>query len=680
MKSVTLIALAALLLVPVLAGAAEQAPVFVLESFDSPSLPETVVLNDVKARLVRRDGGRALDVRFPKSERPGVRFAPRQGVWDWSPYEGVAIDIHNPGREPVQVFLRVDSRAPDGKRLVGRCQRVLPPKQTTTAQLLFTNGGAGQFDGLRAIPFYGIVSKHGSSIGGFAIEFPAITALNIYQNRPERKSRLIIDNIRLFPPGHVLGQVVPFPFVDRFGQLIPKEWPGKIHDEAELAACLEQEHAALSAAPQLPGRDELGGWADGPQLEATGWFRTERVDGKWWLVTPKGHLFFSVGMNCVRTGDSTRVAGREHWFAWVPESAENVSFHRENLARKIGGDWRDPWRDLVYARLKSWGYNTIGNWSDRAIIDASPIPHTASAVVHDVCRRIEGSEGFWGKMADVYDPDFVPKVDGRVAQLVAPFADKPLCIGYFIDNEIAWESIAPGTLASPPEQPARIVLIERLKQKYPSIAELNKAWDTDAAGWDELRAPAAPNAVCTADTDAFVYAFARHYFETMAAALHKHAPNQLYLGCRFQMIAPDPVVRACAENVDVVSFNRYSRFMRPEEWSGENDLGKPILVGEYHFGSDDRNMFHPGIVAAPTQAERAEGFMEFVRSVVDCPAFVGCHWFQFIDQPITGRTGDGENFNVGFVDVCDNPYPEMVDAARTVYSEVYERRFGAPAR
>jgi hypothetical protein len=43
------------------------------------------------------------------------------------------------------------------------------------------------------------------------------------------------------------------------------------------------------------------------------------------------------------------------------------------------------------------------------------------------------------------------------------------------------------------------------------------------------------------------------------------------------------------------------------------------------------------------------------------PELIGTHWFQWADQPSTGRF-DGENYNIGLVDVTDRPYPELVGA------------------
>ena len=103
-------------------------------------------------------------------------------------------------------------------------------------------------------------------------------------------------------------------------------------------------------------------------------------------------------------------------------------------------------------------------------------------------------------------------------------------------------------------------------------------------------------------------------------------------------------------------------------------LGKPCIIGEFHCGALDRGLFHPGLVSTASQAERAQTFTNYVRSVVDNPAFVGAHWFQYLDEPLTGRTLDGENYNIGFVTVTDTPYPEMVQAARSVLGEAYARR------
>ena len=56
-------------------------------------------------------------------------------------------------------------------------------------------------------------------------------------------------------------------------------------------------------------------------------------------------------------------------------------------------------------------------------------------------------------------------------------------------------------------------------------------------------------------------------------------------------------------------------------------------------------------------------------------SLIGTHWFQWIDQPNTGR-GDGENYNIGFVDITDRPYPDMVEAMKTTFGRLYDVHSG----
>ena len=98
----------------------------------------------------------------------------------------------------------------------------------------------------------------------------------------------------------------------------------------------------------------------------------------------------------------------------------------------------------------------------------------------------------------------------------------------------------------------------------------------------------------------------------------------------------------------------------------------PLIMGEFHFGALDRGMFHTGLVPVADQAERAEAYREYVRGLLRHPQFVGCHWFQYRDEPTTGRAYDGENYQIGFVDVADTPYPETVEASREVGYGLYD--------
>ncbi|UCF39498.1 MAG: hypothetical protein JSU96_13690, partial [Acidobacteriota bacterium] len=54
---------------------------------------------------------------------------------------------------------------------------------------------------------------------------------------------------------------------------------------------------------------------------------------------------------------------------------------------------------------------------------------------------------------------------------------------------------------------------------------------------------------------------------------------------------------------------------------------------------------------------------------------IGAHWFQWVDQPSTGRY-DGENYNIGLVDVTDRPYEELTEALKTTHQRLFKIHSG----
>ena len=77
-------------------------------------------------------------------------------------------------------------------------------------------------------------------------------------------------------------------------------------------------------------------------------------------------------------------------------------------------------------------------------------------------------------------------------------------------------------------------------------------------------------------------------------------------------------------------------------------------------------------VAKDDKAARAEALRTFVRGALSNPLLVGCHYFQYRDQPLVGRD-DGEAYQIGFVDVCDRPYREVAEASREIGETLYEQ-------
>ncbi|MEM9528805.1 MAG: beta-agarase, partial [Bacteroidota bacterium] len=95
--------------------------------------------------------------------------------------------------------------------------------------------------------------------------------------------------------------------------------------------------------------------------------------------------------------------------------------------------------------------------------------------------------------------------------------------------------------------------------------------------------------------------------------------------------------------------------------------------GEFHFGATDRGHVHPGVKLASDQQDRGTKYRDYIQGALRNRQLVGAHWFQYTDQAMTGRE-DGENYNVGLVDIADSPYPELIKAIRETNFAMYTYR------
>jgi len=145
-------------------------------------------------------------------------------------------------------------------------------------------------------------------------------------------------------------------------------------------------------------------------------------------VDPDGRLFWSHGIDCVRAMDVTPVEERESWFENFPgdqagckefivprayalkghyagRSPKSFSFAGANLKRKYGAEWKQVYSDVIHLRLRSWGLNTIANWSEESTRLLRRTPYT-DAISSGGAQKIEGSDGYWGKFPDPFNPGF----------------------------------------------------------------------------------------------------------------------------------------------------------------------------------------------------------------------------------------------------------------------------------
>ena len=448
------------------------------------------------------------------------------------------------------------------------------------------------------------------------------------------------------------------PLIDEFGQYTHLEWPGKAHTAADLKKAWSAEADALAKDHSLPNLDQYGGFAS-TQAKATGFFRVEQINGIWWFIDPDGHYFYSTGVNGIGTTSGTRVTGREDYFAKIPppsapagggrggfgggRGGAQTSFYTANLQNRYGADFMAPWATLTSERMGAWGLNTAYGPN---LNNALPADGQKKAYVANV--RIGQSGPSVMGLPDVYSDTFEQQANATIERSVTPLKDDPWLLGYFIGNEPPW--------------PGRESQFVDLVLQGPPSAMQNRFKAALAKGdTPEIRRGLV--------LDAFA-----HYLAVINTALKKSDPNHLNLGIRFGGTPPDYVVKL-AKNFDVYTLNKYRFEPPPETISNVHKLtGLPVLVGEFHIGVPDRGMA-PGLVQAMNQQERGLAYSYYVEHAAAHPEVIGTHWFEWIDEPVSGRN-DGENYNIGWIDVTDQPYADLVNAAKITHARLLDIHSG----
>ena len=666
----------------------------VIFDFENESQVEFVKPQDATFELVSNGSNKFIKVNNGFSTKePGVKLLPpKNQTWDLSSYYQIKADVSNIGEEEIQVEMFVGNDPNMLLRWYCSDYVDLKPGEsaTITVNLAWTpwiNKPQIKFKGMNGAP------------GKIKADLSKVSEIVFSSRYAMQPNNFTVDNVRATGNYEERASKDFFPFVDQYGQFIHKEWKGKIHSDNELKATAKKEVTKLKASKGAPNIGKYGGWTAGPKLNATGFFRTEKVDEKWWMVDPEGNLFWTAGLNCVASDAVfTGITQREEYFKELPQKDSKLgqfynkatiaphgfyadktpydtyNFYQSNLYRKYGDDWLKSFQDIAHLRIRDWGMNTIGFMSDFGATRQGRTPYVGSIWINNT-PKIEGSKGYWGKFHDVFDPKFKEAVKQSIISQKEG-ANDPYCIGYFVDNELSWGllgSLSVGTLESPASQPAKIEFIKDLKLKYNKIENLNKVWHTNHASWNALLSETkSPNEEkAKVDLIAFYKKIANTYFKDINSELKKVAPHQNYLGCRFAWANNDVVLSTASKYLDIMSFNKYEYSI--ENFKLPKGIDKPVMIGEFHFGATDRGSFHIGVKKARNQSERGQMYQNYIQGALKHPNIIGAHWFQYIDEPNTGRF-DGENYNVGFIDITDNPFDEVIEKVKETTYSMYEFR------
>jgi len=428
---------------------------------------------------------------------------------------------------------------------------------------------------------------------------------------------------------------------------------------------------------------------------ATGFFHLDKIDGRWWIIDPDGYGFWSVGMNAV---------------------TYNFNKNYEQQVRRNYKGTRE-WARHSIARLIKWGFNTIGCWSSNEVCyEASKmqIPYTKYLAL---AGGGKDPEDYWPKpqswwvqsrmgrkvfFPDPFDPEWHKFVDERVNEICKPLKDDPYLLGYFVENEFSYAGAFGGDVTgfridhlynyiwSPKCAEA---FVNWLRERYQNdISKLNAKWSPYRHykyKWKsfenilEVKAQVrGPDDPIIEDLKAFEEYVVANFVNKTIEAIKKVDPNHMICGTRFASLHAIPDTVKPYGRYNIVTFNNYPALYpshKPWEtvpleihdsliermaWLHEM-TNRPLMLTEFGFfgcDTDLPNLPDGSLALVETQAERAEGYKNWIYRLASIPYLVGAHWFCWVD----GHT------NYGVVDWRDMPYETLINTMSKINRKIYK--------
>jgi hypothetical protein len=311
--------------------------------------------------------------------------------------------------------------------------------------------------------------------------------------------------------------------------------------------------------------------------KAVNYFKVAQRQGRWWLITPEGKPFFSLGLNHI---DSSPLRYAEAGDVWH---------------RKYGNSTERWLKESVRRDLLDWGFNSIG-WTQEVVIRGDLIHRHSPAFTWEeyqwldlpYCHLLPFAETHqWEnetRHTDFFSKDFEDWCDYVARSQCARFAGDAKLIGYFYTDCPMWVHTRPPN-----------------RWKGPLFDPAKLKTDTGKAELCRL---------------------ATRYYQVTYDAIRRYDKHHLILGDRYEASAPLPmeVAEAAKPFVDVLCFQDFREPVKNlADWHART--GKPVLWadGAKNVPAQD--------AATGTSYIRNDGqwYAETLKALRETPGCIGAH-------------------------------------------------------
>jgi hypothetical protein len=187
------------------------------------------------------------------------------------------------------------------------------------------------------------------------------------------------------------------------------------------------------------------------------------------------------------------------------------------------------------------------------------------------------------------------------------------------------------------------------------------------------------------DMNKFMEQYLEKFYSTISSEFRKVDPNHMLLGDRYlantmnNTDVRNMICKVAGKYLDVISYNYYTYDLDMNRIKSMSDLaGKPIIFTEFHYGDPTQGQTG-GIRVLDNEDQKGKAYRNYVEKAAASGLVVGAHWFEFLDQSVTGRWFqgyEGESFGIGFINVADRPYKTMLNSVMEANYNIYDVLLG----
>ncbi len=406
------------------------------------------------------------------------------------------------------------------------------------------------------------------------------------------------------------------------------------------------------------------------KAKKTGWFHVEKLNNRWYFVTPEGNAFFSLGAT----------------------HSEECTYQDElNLLETKYNKSEEKLSEFFLSCFKSWGYNSSGY---------GPLPTMKKHIPYVVEVWTEAprsfSAGLISKNHDIFDPKVQKKLKAVIQEKVNENINNPYSLGYVMVDCPIWSVILQNGISYvdfmrslPSNAYGKKEYIKFIKKRYgKDIKRFNSEYKININTFAELKDTifsmkivAKNNPIVAADDELFLSIIADKYFKFASQTFKKLDPNHLLLGDRFMAATtqqsnirtPDIIIKTAAKYFDVLSFQPMgAQTMWKDYLNHVSEITNlPILLADVNTSYD-----RPKQGQTDTQdfEERmGKNMLNYYTNIIDCPALIGIHRCTVRDY----RPWDTKFYRRGILKADDTPYPILekytIESSNKVFEVVYQK-------